>query len=226
MTTAHTQDGHEDGNLPEARRKLSNAISALIDPKPHTLKRDDGTTVEWLDSLYVQLVEAVPGERKHRTGVSASQPPMWVDASDQLGVIDRTVTSWHPQQPIFDGDLTPEHPPTPPTVARLQSLEATKWRPQDCSLLDGYTAQLVVWCDKITELLADAPKLTLPNPCPACGTKIVYRHDSAGDLVRRPALHIGANGCTCQHCRHTWGPELFTHLARVLGYEMPAGVLE
>lgn len=217
----------EDGNLPATLRKLGEAISALIDPKPQTIHRDDGTTsIEWLDSLYTQLVEAIPGEKKHRTGVSTSQPPMWIDASDQLVKIDRVVMSWHPAQPLFDGDLSPQHPPTPVTVARLQAIEGLPWRPQDCSLLEDYVADLLAWCEKIRELLSDAPKLTLPNPCPACGTKIVYRTDSAGEKVRRPALNIGATGCTCLHCHYTWEPQYFTHLARVLGYEMPAGVLE
>lgn len=34
----NSQPVHEDGNLPEARRNLGNAISALIDPKPNTLE--------------------------------------------------------------------------------------------------------------------------------------------------------------------------------------------
>ena len=217
----------EDGNLPYALQKLSEAISALIDPKPTTINREDGaTTIHWLDSLYVQLVEAVPGEKQHRSGVAASQAPLWVDATDQLQKIDRTITSWHPKQPIFDGDLSPQHPPTPASVARLQAIEKIAWRPQDCGLIEEYTATLLAWCDKIRELLADTPKLTLPNPCPACGVKIVYRRDSGGEQVRRPALQIGAHGCTCANCGYTWAPDLFVHLSRVLGYEMPEGVLE
>ena len=65
---------HADGDLPAARRNLDDAISALIDPKPETRHVDDpdnpdgeGTTrIEWLDALYVQLAEAIPGEKKHR----------------------------------------------------------------------------------------------------------------------------------------------------------------
>ena len=33
-------------------------------------------------------------------------------------------------------------------------------------------------------------------------------------------------GCTCLVCRHTWGPELYLYLARVLGFQTPAGVIE
>jgi hypothetical protein len=45
--------------------------------------------------------------------------------------------------------------------------------------------------------------------------------------VRVPALQIITElGCTCLVCRHTWGHELCLHLARVLGFETPAGVIE
>jgi hypothetical protein len=46
-------------------------------------------------------------------------------------------------------------------------------------------------------------------------------------LVRVPALQIVADrGCTCQVCYHVWPPDLYTHLARVLGCGLPQGVLE
>jgi hypothetical protein len=58
----------EDGNLPCTLRKIGEAIRADR-PETLTVHRDDGaTSIEWLDSLYVQFVEAVLGE-KHRTGV-------------------------------------------------------------------------------------------------------------------------------------------------------------
>ena len=60
----------------------------------------------------------------------------------------------------------------------------------------------------------------------ACTATHVYR-DAAGEMVRMPALQIVADtGCTCQACKHTWGPELFLHLARVLGFDTPEGVLD
>lgn len=29
-----------------------------------------------------------------------------------------------------------------------------------------------------------------------------------------------------RHCHHNWGPQLFLHLAKVLNYSLPEGVLE
>jgi hypothetical protein len=137
-----------DGHLPAAKRELSDAISKLIDPKPHTIHHDNNTTsIRWIDSLYTQLVEAIPGK------------------------------------------------------------------------IDG-------WCDKIRELLNETPKLTLPNSCPNCETKVCYRPDpDGGPPLRTPALQIGPTGCTCQHCRYTWEPSHFALLAEVLGYRPIEGVL-
>ena len=218
----------EDGNIVAAKRRLDLAISALIDSKPTTRLLEDGhTRIEWLDPLYTQLVEAIPGEKKHRTGVSTSQPPLWIDASDLLHKINTVVVSWEKHWPIPLPSLWPwAYDDEYPTIQRLRLLNRRRWRPQDTSMVDSYAAMLESWAEKITDLLADTPKLTLPNPCPNCGTAIVYRHDSAGDLVRRPALQIGAHGCECQNCRYMWAPEFFVHLARVLGYELSQGILE
>ncbi|WP_396921645.1 hypothetical protein [Mycolicibacterium sp.] len=172
-----------DGNLPAARNKLSNAISALIDPKPTHRQLDDGTNrIEWMDSLYDQLTDAVPG---------------------------RTISC-----------------DTPIAVIRLQAVERRTWRPQDTTLVESIAAEIEAWATEIRSLLDPVKRWTLPNPCPACDTAIVYRRNSANETVRQPALQIGPNGCVCQNCHHTWAPEYFQHLAQVLGYELPSGVLE
>jgi hypothetical protein len=43
-----------------------------------------------------------------------------------------------------------------------------------------------------------------------------------------PALQIVADaGCTCQACKkHTWLPQHYLLLCRVLGFDTPEGVLE
>jgi hypothetical protein len=33
-------------------------------------------------------------------------------------------------------------------------------------------------------------------------------------------------GCTCQHCGAHWTPDRSLFLCRLLGFELPAGVLE
>lgn len=210
-----------EADLPAARRDLRNAIAALID---HTTTHIEGRT-HFGDSLYQQLSDNLTTPQAATTRRhAASQPPIWVDASDLLHEIDTAVSVWQPDPGIFDGDLSQE--PTPETVRRLRILDGQKWRPQDVRAIDQMTRILKAWAEDIRELLDPTPHMTLPNPCPACNTSIVYRQDSAGETVRQPALRIGPHGCVCQKCRTTWDPAHFVHLSRVLGYDMPAGVLE
>jgi hypothetical protein len=212
----------EDGNLPDALRHLDDAVSALCDPKPQTLH--DGT-LTWLDSAYVQLRDAVPGSKRDRTGVSASQPPVWVDALQLLQEIDTAVAVWERPFPQLPGDLTQE--PEPVTVLRVRAIQRRSWRPQDCRNINQITEAVKSWADNIETLLTDKPKWTLPAACPQCNKKTVYRHDSSGELVRQPALQIGTMGCQCQNCRAGWSPDQFVFLAtRLLGYDLPEGVLE
>ncbi|GFG74710.1 hypothetical protein MBOT_20750 [Mycobacterium botniense] len=109
---------------------------------------------------------------------------------------------------------------------RLRAIQSRKWRPHDVADIHDKTGAIRKWAERITNMLTDTPVKHLPAACPACGKKTIYRHDSAGELVRQPALQITTAGCVCQHCRTTWGPERFLFLAKVLGYELPAGVLE
>lgn len=211
----------EDGNLPQARRQLDDAISALADPQPQTLH--DGT-LTWLDSAYVQLRDAIPGSKRDRTGVAGSQPPLWIDACQLLHEIDTAVAAWERPFPALCGDLSDEPPPI--TILRLRAISDRSWRPQDVHSIQQIVAALESWCENITALLSDIPRWHLPAPCPACGRKTIYRHDNTGELVRQPALQITPQGCVCAGCHTTWAPQYFTHLARVLGYALPEGVLE
>ena len=198
-----------DGALQPARAELADAISALVDRKPETL---DGRIV-YIDSLYQQLVEAVPGSFLGRTTGSAhSQPPLWVDAMDLLETIDATIRTWQPE-----GTSTP---------GRLWIIEQRTWRPQDTVLVTALTKQLNHFANRITALFTENHTKHLPAPCPACNKTVVYHRNGGGDLVRQPALQIGVNGCECQACHTVWGPQLFMHLARVLGYQLPEGILE
>lgn len=210
-----TQPANEGGNLPAARRKLGNAISALIDPKPTNRNHDDGTSrIEWVESLYDQLTDAIPGSQGNATRVPQSSPPMCIDAVDIMRDINTQTAMWEPRPDI---DITRD---TPIAVIRLQTIDKRKWRPQDTPLVDDIATAIDDWCERIRALLNPTRRWTLPNPCPACDTAVVYRRNSSGETVRQPALQIGPNGCECQHCHHTWEPGHFMHLARVLGYEL------
>lgn len=209
-----------DGNLPAALKALGLALSALIEPKPH---HDDHHGIVWVDSLYTQLLEELPGRQGdgQHNGVARSIPPICVDAADLLHEIDDAVAEWEPR-PLIDlaDDLLP-----PITVIRLQALEKRKWRPQDVNGIQQIAAAVNGWVSSIKNLLTPKRKWSLPTPCPACGTAVVYRQ-YAGERVRSAALEITTAGCVCQHCRHTWAPEYYQHLARTLGYALPEGVLE
>lgn len=208
-----------DGHLPAAKTRLGNAISALIDPKP---EYTNGTT-RWRDSLYDQLHDAIPGTGDgHSSRVPQSSPPLNIDAVELKHEIDTATAAWEPRPQI---DASQTHLP-PITIIRLKTIEHRAWRPQDTHSIDQIAGNIEAWCESIKTMLNPPPKWSLPNPCPACDTAIVYRKNSAAETVRQPALQIGPAGCVCQNCHHEWGPQLFQHLANVLGYELPAGVLE
>lgn len=201
-----------EGRLPGALNHLHNAVKALCGPQALYLDNQ----LRRGPSLYVQLWDATMGEQSNAGtgGGSKSRPPFWTDAFDLRNEIDTAVECW---QPAYQG--------VPPTVGRLNCLLEHPWRPQDIRQISQITTAVESWVTAIGELMNPTPKWTLPNPCPACGRAIVYRRDSGGELVRQPALKIGVNGCTCQHCHATWAPERFVFLARVLG-SLPDGVLE
>lgn len=212
-----------EGSLPAARRQLSNAISALTDPKPHTITRDNGRhEIGWTEPLYTQLRAAIPGRKTEARGVPQSTPPLCLDAVELLHEIDATAARWEPRPEIDGSSDDPPHI----TIIRLRALDQRRWRPQDTSHVQHIASTINAWCEAIKTILDPPPRRHLPNPCPACGTAIVYRRNTAGETVRQPALQIGEHGCECAHCHTKWEPSYYQHLAKVLGYRLPEGVLE
>lgn len=233
MMTAQTTDG----NLPAALAELNTAVYALIGEAPKLAGRTDcpdccNTTCDTdckqhtcpghltpTESLYMQLYDAVGAGRTGASKGTArprSMPTGWLDAQQLLEEIDYGVSLWY-------------HAPNglPVTVGRLRAIIKQKYRPQDCRALQQKTTALKGWAEDINTLFDPPSVKHFSTPCPACGAKTAYRKDSAGDTVRVPALQIVAEkGCTCQACHHTWAPEYYTHLARVLGCQLPQGVLE
>jgi hypothetical protein len=200
-----------DGNLPAALDRLHAAVAALIDPKK---EMHDGAIVA-AAALYEQLVGAIPTTKGEGTGrrISRSVPPLWTEALSLRIEIDDTTRVWEPDSPT--------------TPARLRALAARAWRPQDTSGMETIAGRIESWSISVDSLLNPTSVKHVSAPCPACGAKIAFRRDTAGETVRVPALQIITElGCTCLVCRHTWGPELYLHLARVLGFETPAGVVE
>lgn len=224
-------------NLTEALEHFRDALHAFAAKQP----RPDPDTgqIQWADSPYEQLTDAVPGQHQGRTGAQRSQPPMWVDAADLLTEIRKTVRRWHPDPLVhvalhlgaraINVQLEAGHDLT---LRRLGLLTEYHWRPQDTTHLTRWTNQIQTWTKRIETLFTEKHVKHLPSPCPACNTQTVYRQDTAGERVRQPALQIVTNpdgtyrGCQCQNCGHLWGPDHFMFLCKVLGYPLPEGVLE
>ena len=202
-----------DGYLPAALDRLYAAVAGLIDP----IKEMHDGTIMSAPSLYEQLVGSIPTTKCEGMGrlQGRSAPPVWTDALDLRIEIDDKTREWQPDNRAA----------TAP--GRLRALAAKQWRPQDTHDLDQIAHQAASWAVSVRSLLNPTSVKQLSAPCPACGAKSVLRRDSAGERVRVPALQIVTElGCTCLVCVHTWGPELYQHLARVLGFEAPAGVIE
>jgi hypothetical protein len=202
-----------DGFLPAALDKLHQAIAGLVDERKEMI----GGAVRSAPSLYDELVDEVPsrpGAGVHTLGRQAkSKPPCKLDALDLLVEIDTAVSIW-----CWVGGSTP---------ARLRGLAGKRWRPMDCRGLYQMSRILQEWATQIDALLHPAWTKSISAACPACGVTHVYRRDSAGEIVRQPALQVVAElGCTCQSCHATWGPERYLLLCKVLGFDVPAGVLE
>lgn len=199
-----------EGNIQAARTRLGRAVQRLTAPLPGVYH--DVTL--WAPSLYQQLLNDLAGQSGDTRTPAKSLPPLWIDASQLLGEIDGRAKSWCP----IPGD----------TPTRLQKLSFQGWRPQDTDLVSKMAWQVDSWCESILNLLdPEDRKFVEGASCPACSKSLVYRRDSAGEMVRQPALKIVVSqGCTCQACGAFWAPEKFLFLGRLLGYDVPEGVLE
>lgn len=223
-----------DGHLPAARNRLDHAISALIDPKPHLIHRDNtDPEITWLDPLYTQLADAVAGQNIQPKSGGPARAPIWADAHDLLTLIDTKAAEW---QPDWHQLADPNHDTTPPTITRLHALRARKWRPQDVSHINTITTELHALTERAQTLL-DPPAVAYlrapgksrePAACTACGEQRVWRPDPTDPnrRVMQPALKITIHGCICQHCGASWEPGQLRILAAALGYPLPEGVLE
>ena len=196
-----------DENLPAAKGRLRDAVSAISDPKPRLV----GSRTTYLDPLYTQLADAIVGTTGERSGCRISLP-LWVDCLDLKNDIDKQARSWIRYATS--------------TIDRFHKLEAYGWRPQDAALVNTIAHQITVWVGKIEYLLDPPMSKTISAPCPECGSTHVYRKDSSGEQVRQPALQLTTAGCVCQRCKTVWTPDRYMWLCKLLGFELPTGVLE
>jgi len=196
-----------DGALRPALNRLYDAIGSLCDPGQHII---EGRRI-FTDSWYRQLCDSLPGNKGSGGRGNDSLPGCWLDALILIGKIDVGVAEWN----ALPG-TTPE---------RLREFYARPWRPQDCEQLSSAADRIEGWVVEIQALLNPEPHWTLPAPCPECGASVSYRKDSAGEVVRQAALHLGPDRCECRRCHTVWEPPQFPLLASVLNYDRPPGVL-
>jgi len=133
----------------------------------------------------------------------SSRPPCHTRVLSLLVDIDQAAAEWEPDEQD--------------TLCRLRAAALRDRRPQDCSLLDGYTARVEGWTIEAVEVLGDKPpEVALRLPCPSCGKRFVYRL-SAGESVRSAALRVSEAGARCLACRASWEPAKLEFLAKLLG---------
>lgn len=200
-----------ESTLPDAVDALYRAVGELVDP----IKRLVGGTVLAGPSPYEDLLAEIPASTAGDSsrGVAKSRPVVWVDALDLRIEIDTRTAQLHPE-----GQDTPQ---------RLRGLAAKRWRPQDTRIVRDAATEIAAWRVSIRALTDPQHVKQIAAPCPACGTRWVYRTSaSAGETIRQPALQlITDTGCTCQNCRSFWPPDRYLFLCKLLGFAAPAGVI-
>jgi len=198
-----------DGNIQAARTRLDRAVQRLTRPRTGIYHNRTMTGL----SLYAELAANLAGAQGETRTPAKSLPPLWIDACQLLGDIDTQTHKWHPR------------PGTTPQ--RLHDLAGRTWRPQDTDHVEDIARTVDTWCEKIGNLIDPTARKYISAPCPSCGRAIVYHRDSGGDRVRQPALKWTANvGFECQACKSHWSPEQTLFFSRLLGFELPEGVLE
>lgn len=198
-----------DGNIQAARTRLGRAVQRLTGPQSRVI--DDIT--RHAPSLYVQLTHDLAGTQGDNRTPAKSLPPVWIDAMELINVIDTETRSW-----VARPGNTPH---------RLQLLAFATFRPQDTDRVNMIATRVDGWCEKIISLLDPESVKHISAPCPSCGRAKVFRRDSAGEMVQQPALKVVTNiGCSCQHCQAHWAPDKYLFLCKLLGFELPEGVLE
>lgn len=212
-------------DLDLARSNLDMAVHELVgrqvlDVTRETTEAYSGTPVRvdivdrvWGESRYDQLAASLDTPKATgRTMKGGSQPPIWVDAADLKREIDQAITEWWPYCADLGATRT-----SSTTVATLHALVDHKWQPDAADGLDRIAEKLAKFATAIDRLFDPPKRVSLAAPCPECDKVTVYRPDSCGDWVRRPALQIGEGECECLACGKTWDRSEFRWLATLIG---------
>lgn len=208
-----------DGNIQAARTRLKRAVDRLCQPN-HGYH---GRTMVTAPSLYEQLCSDLAGMQGDNKTPAKSLPPIWIDAAQLKARIDTQTAKWNPTRTLDHWNPNRKSP----TPDRLLGLAERTWRPQDTDTVNTMARAVDHWSDSIRNLLDPQSVKHITAACPSCGRQTVYRRDDAGELVRQPALRIVTNqGCSCAHCDAHWTPDKYMFLCKLLGFDLPEGVLE
>lgn len=198
-----------DGNIVAALDKLSKAVDRLCQPRVAVYH--DQT--RYALSLYRQLEQDLPGTQGETRTPAKSLPPLHIDAAQLRIEMDSKTRQWCRKE-----RGVPE---------RLGRLAGSSWRPQDTNHVTDMANTVNGWCENIINLLDPRSQFHISAPCPSCGKAVIHRRDSGGDLVREEALKwTPVAGFECQACKASWSPLQTLFFARLLGIELPEGVLE
>jgi hypothetical protein len=215
--TDPTPPREDQRTLRQMHDDLRTACAELVDPTQFHDERDDGTVVVVEgDSLLTQLQDAAGSSQMSGGGPAKSQPILInPDAVELFADIETATAEWCDE-------------PTVEQRIRAGTNLAGQWTTTADIL--WITSQLRRWTQQIQELFNPPKRWHLAAPCPACGTRMVWRKDdTTGETVQAPALDLQQVGegterrweCTCLNpaCRHRWPSGTLEHLALVLDQE-------
>jgi hypothetical protein len=156
------------------------------------------------DSLLDQLRD-VHGSTTGRGSSRSARTLVHLDATELLATIDRQAAIW-----VSDPGTTGD---------RLHWLAERSYRPEDTPDIVVVADTIDGWVKKARDILTPAGHWHVVGACPECGTRTVYRPDTAGEVVRQPALSVTATGCECLACGEVWDVGRFEMLAAVLAIQ-------
>ncbi|MDP8927929.1 MAG: hypothetical protein M3O70_04935 [Actinomycetota bacterium] len=191
-------------------RQLADVTAELVDATHPEIGGETHDAPPWMD----QLRDAVEhGAKKASRSGGSPQEPISLAAHDLHEQIRADASALaHAADPRawLPGS-------TPMGHIRLIASAAGRWT--DTAPVREALRWLTKWRDEISDLLDPPRRMEIVAPCPACNTRMVWRHKD-GEDVQVPALTVdGHKGCHCLACEHVWPPHLLEHLALVIGCE-------
>ena len=206
MSTENTR------TLRDLHDQIRTAALDLAEPARRPLLRDDGTTtIHPADALLTQLAaEITPGGDHNGTGRGATGVPVALDVLD----LQRRITA---ESAAWCWNLTGQAPPEA-LAERVRTIARAAGQLIEVEQVARIARFLADWVTSIRTVLEPPRKMALAEPCPACGARVHYHRDDAGEVVRRHPLEVdGHRGCTCLTCGTHWPVDQLEHLALVIG---------